>query len=808
MKRHFPIVLTFLASSVACFLFAVQATAGPVLPAGINEKILALFKPYELGGLVDSGFTLDGVSIEKDRVVVTLIAPDDRRAVLRMNPRGLLSDGSESFTFEIEASDDLGKAAAKLIENRVRENDVGGLYRIPGYGVSSTKPALSDDGSSEPSVNDGWVVRISQLIPPSHSSAWPALGFLGVFLLAWASWRASSSSGVHDSDLVKRISRVELALGFVAGIAILWVIAPESMLHRDSLGTYLCARACLESDLCPSQATSTPSIRQGRGLVYILALLLKLRLPLAAHHWFFMALTSAAALVTAATAKRLFGASAHRYAWLFAIFVTPYAAGFPILWNPTLSSLPLAIFLYASVRWCERCDLRWLWAAALSFVVASHGHPNHVVLWFVPPVLVVVSSLAMSRVRWVLALFVSLLLPLCGFFIIDAIVFIHNVRNLPPVVFFGSSALLTAGLGVGLLSRRWWVDMTPEMRGLVVTLVLGVGLFAAVVLVAIPAKKSPDIRYWAAAIPGLTVLVSGVVSFFPLVLRVAAAALFCLYLVPRYVVSTHGLAPPALRGQAKLSTSEAAAIARVARSEGYEQLDMFGVLEGSYAHEVAVVGALTGRELPEARRSERTPFRYVVGSARREALDLPDHWKSLPLGFLARLYFSTERESVIDRQHFELCAVLTSGGRECVNVVPEKRAFGAGDYYAIAAENLVEVDALPRADPVDDGSGVSNRPGVSDWIQRFSLPGDPSLGRITIRLGHDWHVLNVQDGRFEPLGDGRVVAIERDHDRDVVIEIEKSSERESVAPAVPGIELVLTPDDGAIVDMMVNPSRY
>ena len=134
------------ALGIAVLLAGTRASAQLAIGPGQEARVLALFAPHTLGHEVSGGYTLWNVSIQAERIVVTLDARDGREATLTLRhpstaPGALLH--SRSFVLlRGGASDPQAEAACTALAAAVARNDHQDFW----IGQSGS-PASRFDGS-------------------------------------------------------------------------------------------------------------------------------------------------------------------------------------------------------------------------------------------------------------------------------------------------------------------------------------------------------------------------------------------------------------------------------------------------------------------------------------------------------------------------------------------------------------------------------------------------------------------------------------------------------------------------------------
>ncbi len=109
-----------------------QGPEVPIIEAGREEEILALFAPYELGGEVRDGYRLMNVAIDVSSIDVELVGPDDASVTLRLTHPDLAESSltaTASFAVQHVAEGGSPPPAADALIAAVRDNDEGRFYR-------------------------------------------------------------------------------------------------------------------------------------------------------------------------------------------------------------------------------------------------------------------------------------------------------------------------------------------------------------------------------------------------------------------------------------------------------------------------------------------------------------------------------------------------------------------------------------------------------------------------------------------------------------------------------------------------------
>jgi hypothetical protein len=279
---------------------------------------------------------------------------------------------------------------------------------------------------------------------------------------------------------------------FTATAAYALLRGPGPRLHGDSIQDYLLARACRQGLGCWAHGTSMEELVQGRLLLHLLGAMIELSPWI--HHAMFVAWLAAAVALLAHLAAQELGARAALDTAMLGTLMLMAAAGYPIIWNPTLATLPLVVFVLALTRIAEG-RAAWSLLAALAAALAYHGHVVHIAL---VPVLALVCAMALSGWYWSLG---SAALALLAIIALDGGV---PQQPVPLTGIIIVSSCLLAFLGRRLVPR-FTTRSTAQRRKLVV---LGhtLAILLATVMLSLVVGRPMSIRYWAAAVPGLVLV--------------------------------------------------------------------------------------------------------------------------------------------------------------------------------------------------------------------------------------------------------------------------------------------------------------
>jgi hypothetical protein len=128
-----PLFLVFAITFVTTWA---RAEPVPVIEAGREQEILALFHPHQLGKEVTPGWKLWDVNVSPRGIRVECHGPNAGRAAMRLvHPGGGGGDGVHAKSFLIQresGGDPAGSAALEKLTAAVVANDGGGFFRSMG----------------------------------------------------------------------------------------------------------------------------------------------------------------------------------------------------------------------------------------------------------------------------------------------------------------------------------------------------------------------------------------------------------------------------------------------------------------------------------------------------------------------------------------------------------------------------------------------------------------------------------------------------------------------------------------------------
>ena len=225
----------------------------------------------------------------------------------------------------------------------------------------------ADERASGHSLEEAGVSRVARIRGLVGGGA-AAIAFVIVFALAVRlGARLAARVGTPPADCAPRRTALLPAIAAAAlAFALLLAAVPAPPVHPDTTRDFLMAADCLAGlpwDCGPP--TSLGVIVQGALWTRFLALSGALGLGVGAVRAAVFALHAISAGVVLAAARRR--VSPAMAAWTAAAWVVvgAFVAGAPLLWNPSLSPLPLALFYVALLGLVER--------GALAFAAAAGG---------------------------------------------------------------------------------------------------------------------------------------------------------------------------------------------------------------------------------------------------------------------------------------------------------------------------------------------------------------------------------------------------------------------------------------------------
>lgn len=302
--------------------------------------------------------------------------------------------------------------------------------------------------------------------------------------------------GDRQAALVRRLkgaeARTTLAVAAVSA-AWLWLRFLPAPLHRDTVRDLLLARDLTDGRLLHLSGawTSFGQLHQGVLWLDVLGMARELGLGPPAVHYLALVSIVAAALVVLLVARRHLHLSrplAAAAAVAFALLVR-FATELPILWNPTLLPLPLALLLLLTVASVERTRLL---DAAFAGVLLAACIDLHVVAFGLAGLLAFVFA-AMAPRPW-------RTVAVAGAACFGAMLLDSPVATIADVLFFLTKEPVLVGLA-GIVPIAGWA-LRGRMRALSAlgrsraVILVWFGLFAAILVLSIlPGPGHRNILY-------------------------------------------------------------------------------------------------------------------------------------------------------------------------------------------------------------------------------------------------------------------------------------------------------------------------
>lgn len=310
-------------------------------------------------------------------------------------------------------------------------------------------------------------------------------------------------SAARIAEAWSRRAALRVAITALLVFAYVWLSGPTPPVQADSIQDYSIARLCAEGQGCQGHDTSVQGLVQGRLLLLVLATMMGLGLTPTQQLLVFIALTTAAVVILAELARALAGARAGLAAAGLGAWALPAAAGHPVLWNPTLASLPVAL-MTVSVAQLARSQTpgRWALAFVVGLVGAYHSHIVHLLAWPLASALVGAATEDRRARATVVAG------PIVGLLAFDREGLLANAATLlaAPIGRLACASIL-AGALAGAAFRPRWQGLDEARRSLAALAGYGLTIFAVVALAALLGGLPFAGRYFAAAAPALVVLV-------------------------------------------------------------------------------------------------------------------------------------------------------------------------------------------------------------------------------------------------------------------------------------------------------------
>jgi hypothetical protein len=294
-------------------------------------------------------------------------------------------------------------------------------------------------------------------------------------------------------------------LVFAASFLVLFLCVDPPPLHEDTARDLLIARDCVDAGRCAmaGPTASFGGLTQGALWIHALEMSRAAGLGLGGVRAIVLGLVSAAAVLVALTPRRLFGWNAGPAAWAITLAATASTIELPVLWNPSVLPLPLALFQVALLALALTGGMGSAGAVGVALALAIDAHV--VCAGLVPFALGVVVATA---ARPVLATLVAGAL-LAGTSLVSSSGAWTADLPILAAAWLPSSVLMAVALSLGVASRRRARAASPALRVRVV-LVGSCGYVVAAVVLACVATGHPLApRYLAPVVPAAAILAAG-----------------------------------------------------------------------------------------------------------------------------------------------------------------------------------------------------------------------------------------------------------------------------------------------------------
>ncbi|APR79678.1 Hypothetical protein A7982_05025 [Minicystis rosea] len=326
-------------------VFAVLAITGLaqagrwVIPPG-QEALVGRM----LGGDLPGGCRFAGASLEKTQVLARYACPAGEGRLMLRHPSDARDAVVRSQQLAVVVATDAPVPAALVtaLGERLRAEESAWRWMAEGRSLGRT---MEEAGLS---------ARTRKLVVPLGAAAAVAFAATLAVALAIARWMARRSPPAETSAKNGLDDLRAAAVTIAAAFAFLKMTYPAAPVHADTTRDLLMAADCLTGHGCDhGPPTTLGVIVQGALWTRWLALGRTLGLGIGAVQTATHALFALSAGVVLLSARRRFGRD---LGWLAAALYVIGAATLldvPILWNPSLAPLPLAIFhaLLVELAW-------------------------------------------------------------------------------------------------------------------------------------------------------------------------------------------------------------------------------------------------------------------------------------------------------------------------------------------------------------------------------------------------------------------------------------------------------------------------
>jgi hypothetical protein len=501
-------------------------------------------------------------------------------------------------------------------------------------------------------------------------------------------------------------------LVFALSLGLLLLLVPPPPLAEDTARDLLLARDCVDAGLCgmAGPRASFGGFTQGAIWIHLLELCRFLGLGLRGARGFVLFLDALSAALLYAAPRRLCGWAAGPAAGAIYLLVSGYCIELPILWNPSMLPLPLAIFYLCLSSLAFGGELQAAVAAGVALALSFDAHLVCAALvpFFLGAVVATARRPLFAAPLAVLAMAASSYASSRGAWVAD----------LPLLL--GAKLLCGAALGAILLlgvSLRARAKLASPITRARATLV-GACVYYGVVVVALRLVTGHPLapRYFAAVVPAAAILGGAILSGalrerkIPEVRPGRANGL--VVVVGALIVALLGRLPSRAT-DAGWTALEVETLASSLYAEGWRYRDLELHLRGPDAH--ALLAALApygpGAAAPHAPSSISDDLVVAKVSRARLPGEIPSEWRLIDMGreWVAVTRRASSWLSLAELETCERTSSRTPQHCEPVNLV--------ADADAQAATGTFASRAYPSLDPRRGGftSGDDGPPAPFHW---------------------------------------------------------------------------------------------
>lgn len=296
-------------------------------------------------------------------------------------------------------------------------------------------------------------------------------------------------------------------LFLAAALLLLTMLGAPAPAHPDTSRDLLIARECAFGAHCPyaGPVTSFGHFMQGALWSHLLEAWERLHLNVRALELAVAASIALAAAVAAAVARAV---AVQATPVLFAVWLTTSVLSIqhPILWNPSLTPLALALFHLTFVHAVKRRSLPWFCAAAFTLALSVELHVAFVVL--IP---VFVATVFACAARPILAALWSLTIVVETLALDSPSAFGRNLALVRPRI-AALSFVVVASVAVGLALRRRLRARTDVTRARYALLALSAFVLVVFGGLSLVSRHAVEARYLEPVVMPIAIGIAGVVD--------------------------------------------------------------------------------------------------------------------------------------------------------------------------------------------------------------------------------------------------------------------------------------------------------